>query len=111
MDETPQMTIGEAASRSGVVGRLSFIRVAQQAGLSLDEIKRLVADVDEGTALSEPIRSVSAGKLPEIEAMIERATAMKGWDAEQALAVVHVPGASCRREPSAQGAPTRRAGS
>jgi len=164
MDDMPQMTIGEAAGRSGVaasairyyeslgllpeperehgqrrydgevVGRLGFIRVAQQAGLSLDEIKQLVADVDDGTGLSEPIRSVSAGKLPEVEAMIERATAMKGWleiasececatpeecalfpepgedgwDAEQALAVVRVSGASCRREPAA---PTRRAGS
>jgi len=90
MDETPQMTIGEAASRSGVVGRLSFIRVAQQAGLSLDEIKRLVADVDEGTALSEPIRSVSAGKLPEIEAMIERATASPAAAAPNTIGAMRV---------------------
>lgn len=153
MDEAPEMTIGEVASKAGVatsairyyeslgllpepdrehgqrrydgevVGRLGFIGVAQQAGLSLDEIKRLVADIDDGVGLSAPIRAASASKLPEVEALIERATAMRGWlevasacecetpqecalfptpgeadwDPQRALEVVHVPGVSCRR--------------
>jgi len=154
MDEAPQMTIGEVAGRAGVaasairyyeslgllpepdrehgqrryddeaVGRLGFIGVAQQAGLSLEEIKGLIEDVDAGDGLAAPIRSASAAKLPEVEALIEKATAMKGWleaagacecatpeecalfpapgepgwDASQALEVVQVQGAaSCKR--------------
>jgi MerR family transcriptional regulator, redox-sensitive transcriptional activator SoxR len=155
-----EMTIGEVAARSGVtastiryyesfgllpeperehgqrryddevIGRLSFIGVAQQAGLSLDEIKGLVDDIDDGASLGDPIRSVTAGKLPEVEALIERATAMKGWlevasgcecatpeecalfpapgetgwDADRAIEVVRVSGAHCRRERTAAGA-------
>jgi len=150
------MTIGEAASKAGVaasairyyesvgllpeperehgqrrygnevVGRLGFIGVAQQAGLSLEEIKRLVGEIDAGAGLGGPIRSASAGKLPEVEALIERATAMKGWlelasacdcatpeecalfpvggEASHAdtpaIELIRVPGAHCRREPA-----------
>jgi MerR family redox-sensitive transcriptional activator SoxR len=154
MDETPQMTIGEVAGRSGVaasairyyeslgllpepdrehgqrrygdeaIGRLGFIGVAQQAGLSLEEIKGLIEDVDGGAGLAGPIRSASATKLPEVEELIAKATAMKGWlevasscecatpeecalfpapgepgwDADRALDVVQVQGAvSCKR--------------
>jgi MerR family transcriptional regulator, redox-sensitive transcriptional activator SoxR len=155
MDDSPQMTIGEVAARSGVaasairfyeslgllaeperehgqrrygedvVGRLGFIGVAQQAGLSLEEIRGLISEVDRGAGLGAPIRTLTGNKLPEVEALIARARAMQGWlqvasececatpeecglfpapgesgwDADRAIEVVRVPtaGAGCRR--------------
>jgi len=161
MDEAPQMTIGEVASEAGVaasairyyeslgllpepdrehgqrrydgeaVGRLHFIGVAQRAGLSLEEIKGLVDRIDTGVGLGEPIRSVSAAKLAEVEATIERMTAMKGWlqsasgcecatpeecalfpapgeqgwDGGAAIELIRVPGAHCRRDARAGARP------
>jgi MerR family redox-sensitive transcriptional activator SoxR len=120
----PEREHGHRRYGSEVIGRLSFIGVAQQAGLSLGEIKGLVADIDGGAGLGAPIRAASVDKLPEIEALIERATAMKGWleiastcecktpqecalfpapdqegwDPQRTLEVLHVAGVSCRRE-------------
>lgn len=160
MDDDAQMTIGEVAGRAGiatsairyyesvgllpepdrehgqrryrteVLGRLSFIAVAQQAGLSLEEIKRLVGEIDGGAGLSGPIQAASAAKLPEIEAAIERATAMKvwleiaaacgcatpgecglfpngeaDWNPHTALEVIRVSGGNCRRPPPTRPAP------
>ena len=153
MDDWPEMTIGEVARQSGVavsairyyesvgllpeperlhgqrrygsdvVGRLAFVGVAQSAGFKLDEIKELLRGVDGGDGIAQHIRSLSARKLDEIEALLERTKAMKGWlevakqcgcrtpeecalfpaPGEQSaegglpLALVHVQGRDCRR--------------
>ncbi|HEX4671756.1 MAG TPA: MerR family transcriptional regulator, partial [Solirubrobacteraceae bacterium] len=109
MDDWPQLTIGEVAQRSGVaassiryyesigllpeptrlrgqrryetdvLGRLAFIGVAQSAGFKLAEIKVLVEGVDGADGMAGPIRSLSSQKLEEVEALLERTKAMKGW--------------------------------
>ena len=110
---------------SDVLGRLAFIGVAQDAGFKLSEIKQLVGGIDDGDALSEHIRSASTRKLDEVEALLERTRAMKGWlevarecgcatpaecslfpvpgdDAAAdgfALSVVQITGRDCRRQP------------
>jgi MerR family redox-sensitive transcriptional activator SoxR len=120
----PEREHGQRRYDDEVIGRLSFIGVAQQAGLSLAEIKLLTSNIDQGAGLGGPIRSLTAGKLPEVKALIERATAMKGWleiasececatpeecalfpepgERERAtnfaIEVVRVPGTHCRRE-------------
>jgi MerR family transcriptional regulator, redox-sensitive transcriptional activator SoxR len=74
----------EAARVSGqrrydvsVLRRLSVIDVAQRAGLSLDEIRALL---DIGSdPLSERLRELAAHKLPEIEALIDRAEKVRAW--------------------------------
>jgi MerR family redox-sensitive transcriptional activator SoxR len=58
--------------------RLRTIRAAQQAGFSLDEIKQLLRGDDDGRAAAE-LRLLAERKLPEIEALIERAEAMRRW--------------------------------
>lgn len=78
MDELPRREHGQRRYNSEVIGRLSFIGVAQQAGLNLAEIKRLTSDID-GHRLGRPDPLGDAEKPPEVEALIERATAMKGW--------------------------------
>ncbi|HSI81044.1 MAG TPA: MerR family transcriptional regulator [Solirubrobacterales bacterium] len=153
MDEWPELTIGEVARRVGVapsairyyesigllpepereqgqrrydesaLGKLAFIGVAQAAGFKLEEIRELVDGIDRGSGLGAEMRSLSARKLGEVEALLERTKAMKGWlevasecgcatpeecalfpaageDAEDPLAavrVIRVDGADCRR--------------
>ena len=107
MDENTEMRIGDVARRAGVrksliryyeeVGllpeaprvsgqrrydasvlrRLAVIDVAQRAGLSLDEIRALL---DIGTdPMSERLRELAERKLPEIEALIDRAQRVRAW--------------------------------
>jgi MerR family transcriptional regulator, redox-sensitive transcriptional activator SoxR len=153
MDDWPELTIGEVARRAGVatsairyyesigllpeperesgqrrydesvIGKLAFVGVAQSAGFSLDEIKELVEGVDDREGMAAPMRSLSARKLDEVEALLERTKAMKGWlevakecgcatpeecalfpapdegpvDPDLALNVIRVPGRDCRR--------------
>jgi len=156
MDGFPELTIGEVAQRAGVatssiryyerigllpepdrlggqrryevdvLGKLGFIGVAKSAGFKLREIKELVKGVDGDNSLGEPMRSLSSQKLGEVEALLERTKAMKGWlevakecgcatpaecalfpapgeepqGADLALPVVRVGGKDCRRPPA-----------
>jgi MerR family transcriptional regulator, redox-sensitive transcriptional activator SoxR len=109
MDGFPKLTIGEVARRAGVatssiryyerigllpepdrlagqrrydaevLGRLGFIGVAQSAGFKLREIKALIHGVDGADGMAERMRSLSSQKLSEVEALLERTKAMKGW--------------------------------
>jgi len=109
MDELPELTIGEVARRAGVatssiryyeriallprpgrvggqrryrsdvLGRLGFIAVAQSAGFKLAEIKELMDGMDSAGGMAEQMRTLSARKLREVEALLERTKAMKGW--------------------------------
>jgi MerR family redox-sensitive transcriptional activator SoxR len=153
MDGFPELTIGEVARRAGVatssiryyerigllpaperthgqrrydpevLGKLGFIGVAQSAGFKLREIKELIDGVDGANGMGEQMRSLSTRKLDEVEALLERTRAMKGWletakecgcaspeectlfpapgelppDAEWSLSVLQVEGRDCRR--------------
>jgi MerR family redox-sensitive transcriptional activator SoxR len=119
----PARLHGQRRYGSDVLGRLAFIRVAQSAGFKLRDIRDLVQSVDGADGMAEHMRSLSSRKLQEVEALLERTRAMKGWlevakdcgcrtpdecalfptagepagDADLALTVVHVNGRSCRR--------------
>ncbi len=61
------------------VRTLTVIDTAQRAGLSLDEI-RLLLDAEPGDRKAvEALRRVAERKLPQLDAMIERATLVRGW--------------------------------
>ena len=156
MDGFPELTIGEVARRAGVatssiryyerigllpqpershgqrrydvdvLGRLGFIGVAQSAGFKLREIRELIDGVDSAHGMGEQMRSLSSRKLDEVEALLERTKAMKGWlevarecgcatpgecalfpapgeepaSPEDALRLIRVEGADCRRSPA-----------
>jgi MerR family transcriptional regulator, redox-sensitive transcriptional activator SoxR len=159
VDDWPQLTIGEVARKAGVaassiryyesigllpvpdrlhgqrrydtevLGKLAFIGVAQGAGFKLDEIKELVHGVDGADGIGGQIRSLSSRKLHEVEALLERTKAMKGWlevaqacgcetpaecalfplpgetpaaGADVALTLVRVERGHCRREPASR---------
>jgi MerR family transcriptional regulator, redox-sensitive transcriptional activator SoxR len=151
MDDSPQLTIGEVARKAGVatssiryyesigvlpepdrlhgqrrydedvLARLAFVGVAQSAGFKLEEIKDLMRSADGAAGMGDQIRALSRRKLGEVDEMLARAQAMKGWlevangcecetpaecslfaapgeasDAARALRIVHVAG-DCRR--------------
>jgi MerR family transcriptional regulator, redox-sensitive transcriptional activator SoxR len=105
----PQLTIGQVADRAGirtshirfyervgvlpqpervggqrrydedVVHRLSIIDVAQRAGFSLDEIKRLIRPDTHVADAGERMRALVEGKLPAIDALIARGQAVRRW--------------------------------
>jgi MerR family redox-sensitive transcriptional activator SoxR len=156
MDDSSGLTVGEVARRAGVaasairyyesigllpepdrlhgqrryttdvLGTLAFIGVAQSAGFKLDEITELLNGAGGNDGMGEQMRALSSRKLDEVQALLARATAMKGWlevanscdcetpaecalfpepdqaipDGDIALTVVRVRGGSCRRDPA-----------
>jgi MerR family redox-sensitive transcriptional activator SoxR len=60
-----------------VLDRLAVVRVAQQAGFTINEIGVLLDGFSEDTLPSERWRVLASEKLPEIEALVERALSMK----------------------------------
>lgn len=61
-----------------VLTRLGFIDVAQQAGFSLDEIRELL-DGSADERASARLQVLARRKLRDVEHLITRAEAMKGW--------------------------------
>jgi MerR family transcriptional regulator, redox-sensitive transcriptional activator SoxR len=61
------------------VRRLGIILAAKQAGFSLDEVGSLLASTDRGTPAHRQLRVLAARKLPEVDALIERARTMREW--------------------------------
>ena len=73
----PERVSGQRVYDRGILRRLAVIDVSQRAGLSLDEIREIV---DAGSApVSEQLQGLAARKLPEVEALIARAEAMRDW--------------------------------
>jgi len=60
-----------------VLRRLAVIDVAQRAGLSLEEIGELVHHGAE--PVSDGLRAIAERRLPEIDALIERAQRVRVW--------------------------------
>jgi MerR family redox-sensitive transcriptional activator SoxR len=75
--EPAERVAGRRIYEPSVLRRLSVINVSQRAGLSLDEIRELIEAGESPT--SERLQSIAAAKLPEVEALIARAEAMRDW--------------------------------
>ena len=72
-----ERTSGQRRYHREVLKLLELIEVGQRAGLSLEEIRELL---DAGSEpVSENLRELASRKLPAIEALIERAEAMRAW--------------------------------
>jgi MerR family transcriptional regulator, redox-sensitive transcriptional activator SoxR len=59
--------------------RLGIIDVAKQAGFKLEEVGVLLSSIDEGAPAHEQLQALATRKLPEVDALIERAQAMRDW--------------------------------
>jgi len=73
----PERVSGQRRYDHSVLRRLAVIDVAQRAGMSLDEIRLLVQHGTE--PISGQLRELAARKLPEIDALIERAQRVRSW--------------------------------
>jgi MerR family transcriptional regulator, redox-sensitive transcriptional activator SoxR len=68
---------GQRRYDASVLRRLAVIDVAQRAGLSLEEITELVRAGSK--PLSIHLRDIAERKLPEIDALIDRAQRVRAW--------------------------------
>jgi DNA-binding transcriptional MerR regulator len=75
----PARVSGQRRYDDDVLGRLAIIDVAQRAGLTLEEIRDLTGPQPEGREVSSRIRELAERKLPDIDALIERAQAVRRW--------------------------------
>jgi MerR family transcriptional regulator, redox-sensitive transcriptional activator SoxR len=62
-----------------IVRTLAVIETGQRAGLTLDEIRSLLAVSPVDEAAIERLREVAARKLPEIRELIERTEIVRDW--------------------------------
>lgn len=62
---------------AAILRKLGVIRLAQQAGLSIAEIRSLLHEFPASTLPSERWTALAAEKIPELEAQIQRIQAMK----------------------------------
>src|SRR3954452_20212851 len=73
----PERVGGQRRYDHAVLRRLAVIDVAQRAGLSLEEISELLEIGSE--PLSDRLQGLAQRKLPEFEALIDRAEKVKAW--------------------------------
>ncbi len=74
---SPERESGRRRYDESVLERVAAIQVAQKAGFTIGEIRTLMTGFAPSVALSERWRTLAERKLPEIEALIARAEAMK----------------------------------
>ncbi len=75
----PDRAGGRRRYAPAIIGRLEIVAAGKRAGLSLAEIGALLAADDEGAPAGQGMRALAACKLPEVETLIERAEATRGW--------------------------------
>ena len=75
----PERVAGRRRYPAEVLRTLSVIAAAQRAGLSLGEARELLASANGRGAVSERLRTIAQQKLPEVEALIERAQLVRSW--------------------------------
>ena len=75
----PERVAGRRRYPAEILRTLSVIGAGQRAGLSLDEVRELLTAADGAAAVSERLRAIAQRKLPEVDALIERARLVRSW--------------------------------
>jgi MerR family redox-sensitive transcriptional activator SoxR len=75
----PERESGQRRYGPDALRRLQVIDVAKRAGFTLEEAAVLLATDGRGNPAHAQLRELAARKLPEVEALIERAGAMRDW--------------------------------
>jgi MerR family redox-sensitive transcriptional activator SoxR len=73
----PQRVSGQRRYDESVLRRLAVIDVAQRARLSLIEIRELLEHGND--PMNERLRELAARRLPDLDALIERAERVRAW--------------------------------
>ena len=75
----PERSSGQRRYTEQTIQRLHVIDVAKRAGFSLDDARLLLAATDGGDPAYAKLRELARRKLPEVDALISRAQAMRDW--------------------------------
>src|SRR4051794_11995040 len=75
----PERVAGRRHYPEETLRTLSVIATAQRAGLSLDEAGELLAAAEGEGPVSERLQAIAQRKLPDIDALIERANLVRQW--------------------------------
>jgi len=75
----PERIGGQRRYAADVLRRLAVIDISKRAGFTLDEIRLLLDSSDAGEPAYQQLASLAERKLPEVEALIARAEAMRDW--------------------------------
>jgi len=75
----PARVSGRRRYPEETVRTLAVIDTAQRAGLTLDEIKLLLDAKPDDREAVEELKRVAERKLPQVDAMIERAVLVREW--------------------------------
>jgi MerR family redox-sensitive transcriptional activator SoxR len=75
----PERVSGQRRYTDETVQRLGIIDAAKQAGFSLDEVRLLLDASDQGEPAHQQLRALADRKLPEVDALIDRAQTMRDW--------------------------------
>ncbi|HEX7298891.1 MAG TPA: MerR family transcriptional regulator [Solirubrobacteraceae bacterium] len=75
----PARESGQRRYGLDAIKRLEILDVAKRAGFTLDEARVLLQRSDAGSPAFESLRELAARKLPEVDALIARARAMRTW--------------------------------
>jgi MerR family transcriptional regulator, redox-sensitive transcriptional activator SoxR len=70
---------GQRRYTAATIRRLGTIDVAKRAGFSLAEVRALLDSIDAGAPAHEQLRALAERKLPDVDALIQRAQEMRGW--------------------------------
>jgi DNA-binding transcriptional MerR regulator len=74
----PHRVAGHRRYAGDVIRRLAIVDAAQRVGLSLAEIRGLTCP-DDGRSAAESVRAIAERKLPDVDALIDHAKAVKHW--------------------------------
>jgi MerR family redox-sensitive transcriptional activator SoxR len=75
----PERISGRRRYPAEILRTLSVIGTAQRGGLSLDDVRELLATSAGNGLVTERLRTIARRKLPEVEALIERARVVRSW--------------------------------
>jgi MerR family redox-sensitive transcriptional activator SoxR len=75
----PLRVAGRRRYSDDVFARLGVIDVAKRAGFSLADIRTLLEAGDAGEPAHAALRELAGRRLPEVEALVEWAEAVRGW--------------------------------
>ena len=84
---TPERRAGRRRYDLDVLRRISFIQVAQAAGLTIAEIQTLINELEDDTPLSERWQALAQQKLAEVDSLMRKVQGMK---------MILVNGLNCR---------------
>jgi MerR family redox-sensitive transcriptional activator SoxR len=75
----PVRVNGRRRYEPAIIRTLAVIDTAQRAGLTLDEVRLLLEAATSGAEATQRLRQVAERKLPELQALIERAEIVRTW--------------------------------